>query len=171
MFWLRSAVQLLFTVILVMSVVGHVVMKDSIVSLDSAIVDVSSAAELRNGIAGIRKAGLLLYNIQQGILPATLETEERRNLYYQAGNLSFYNTELYLHMQSLSSELRTLYVEPTVMIEDIVDGKVVTTWQNLWQAMNNLLSHAYLMHEQPLAQITELNPHYFVSVYISCFPL
>jgi len=113
----------------------------------------------------------LLYNIQQGILPATLETEERRNLYYQAGNLSFYNTELYLHMQSLSSELRTLYVEPTVMIEDIVDGKVVTTWQNLWQAMNNLLSHAYLMHEQPLAQITELNPHYFVSVYISCFPL
>lgn len=164
MFWLRSAVQLLFVVIIVMCIVGFAVMKNSIRTLDGAIQDISSAAELRNGMTGVRKAGLYLFNVQQGFLPASQEDAERRNLYYQARNLTKYNEELYLHMADMTPELQALYTAPNILVESIIDGVVKTESLNLWQAMNSFISHAFLLHETPLAEMSETHPNYFVRV-------
>jgi len=164
MFWLRTAVQLAFGAIFIMSIVSFVVMNQSIDSLGQSISDISLAAELRNGISGLRKYSLQLFNIPRGMIDPSLAEEERRNIYYQAGNLSYFNEQLYLRMSDFTPELNELYTTPAVDMEEMAEpGKVGITSQTLWQAMNNLLSHAKLMLEVPLDQIEETETHTFVS--------
>jgi len=169
MFWLRTAVQLAFGAIFIMSIVGFVVMNQSVDSLGQSISDISLAAELRNGISGLRKYSMQLFNIPRGLVDPVWTETERRNMFYEAKNLSAFNEHLYLRMQHLTPELNELYTTPVVDMEEMAEpGTVTISSQTLWQAMNSLLSHAFLMLEVPLDQIGETEPHTFVRSQNAC---
>lgn len=164
MFWLRTAVQLTFVVIIVMSVVGFVVMQSSVHSLDKSIADIASVSQLRDGLSGIRKTAQQLYFINRGYIDPSYEAMERRNLRYQAGNLSMLHENLYLGMKDMTPALQALYVQPIVAIESISGQTVLVTDQNLWQSLNSLIANAFLLHEVPLREISETQTNYFVRV-------
>ena len=164
MLGLRTAMQLLFVVITVMSIVGYAVIQQSVHSLDASIRDISAAADLRNGMGGLRKTALHLTMIARGLIDPSWEAVERRNLLTQVHDLSHRNEELYLRMPELTTALQNLYTKPSVTTDVVINERSVQVKEEtLWQAMNGMISHSLLLHEVPLSDMRDTEAHVFVS--------
>jgi hypothetical protein len=161
MFWLRTAVQVTFLVILVMSIVGFAVMKSSMTDLQKSVHDISDATELANTVVGVRKSTRSLNLVNRGLLPASVEEIEFTNIRRIATSMAALHHRLYLQMEKLSPELKAVYHDPTIMTEVLVESVVTTQDKNFWTTMSDLVANAYLLGQRPLSEITESNPQYF----------
>jgi len=161
--WLQIFIRATFLVILVMSIVGFVVMKQSRDQLEVAVHNIDAAGNLRNSMVEMKYAVSSLRMMEQGVL-AGVEDEAvvRASLTKYVHDLHHEHTALYLQSEQLPASLQTLYRDNSVPMESMVNTRVDERLTNLWNGVNYIIKAASLVVETPLAHIKAMHPDVFM---------
>jgi len=161
---LRIALRLAFLVVFIMALVGFVVVRDSLATMNRSINDVSAAAETKDIIAGFRKASTNMMMMARGFTSTDNEDAERRNLLYLMKNLTVVQDKLFLHRGAVPGLLRDIYSTPNIDLESIVGQKVTVSQENLWHTLASIMNSADSIRQLPLdALAVDTHPDNFVS--------
>jgi len=160
---LRIALRLAFVVVIIMAVVGFAVVKESLLTMNDSINDISAGAQTRNLLAGIRKSSTNLLLMAHGFISNENEAEERRNIFYMVQNMSAVQSQVYINRRKVDSELTELYTSPRIPMEELVGSTVSARLENYWYALTSVMSTADQLRQLNLSQIAHPHrPEFFV---------
>jgi len=151
---LRIALRLAFLVVFIMALVGFVVVRDSLATMNRSINDVSAAAETKDIIAGFRKASTNMMMMARGFTSTDNEDAERRNLLYLMKNLTVVQDKLFLHRGAVPGLLRDIYSTPNIDLESIVGTTVSIRQENLWHTLAAIMTSADSIRQLPLETLS-----------------
>lgn len=164
---LRMAIRLAFAMMIIMGVVGYAVLSTSLTEMNDSINDLSAGTDLRDAMAGIFRSVLNLNLMSKGLLSAATESVERTNMYQYSMQLSALQSRLFLQKKKMSPKLRSIFADPVVPMEQMVDEKVRVSVGNLWFAFEQISAHADVVRQLPLSEIgDDTNPHVFVRLFL-----
>jgi len=160
---LRIALRLAFAVVIIMAVVGFAVVKESLLTMNESINDISAGAQTRDLLAGIRKSSTNLMLMAHGFIGNEHEEDERRNIFYLVQNLSAVQSQVYINRRKVDTELTQLYTLPGIQMEELVGSTVSARLENYWYALTSVMSTADQLRQLNLSQIAEpQRPEFFV---------